>query len=107
MHVPQGFEDYYPSNVVLMLLKAIYGKHKSSMHFCKELVACMKSMHCERNKADPCIYFKWIANGLTLWLLWIDNCMIWGDKEQETEEKYEFMKRFNCEDIGPLTAYVW
>ena len=63
-------------------------------------------MFYKRNKADPCKYFKWTDTGLTLWIFWIDNFMIWGEEEQAKEEKYEFMKLFDCEDIGPLTEYV-
>ena len=68
MYFPQGFEIYHPRNVVLMILKAVYVTKQTAMQFCKNLVACMKSVFCERNKADSCIYFKWTATGSTLWI---------------------------------------
>ena len=90
-----------------MLLKAIYSTNQVAMPFCKELVACMKIMYCERSKANRCIYFKWAATGLILWLSWMDDNTIWVDKYQGKEEKAKFMKSLDCEHIGPLTEYVW
>ena len=57
MHVPKGFEKYYPGEVYLMLLKAIYGTKQAAIAFWKELLKCMRSMQYERNGADPCLYF--------------------------------------------------
>ena len=34
-HFPQGFKKYYPSNVVLILLKSIYGIKQAAMQFWK------------------------------------------------------------------------
>ena len=61
MHVAQGFEKYYSRNMVLMILKSIYGTKQADVQFWKELVEWMKNIHYEGNKADPYIYFKWKA----------------------------------------------
>ena len=37
MEVPEGWENYYPKNVVLMLLKTLYGLRQSAMAFWREL----------------------------------------------------------------------
>eukprot|EP00957_Ditylum_brightwellii_P110745 8445939-Ditylum_brightwellii.AAC.1 len=76
MHVPKGFEKYFPSNVVLLLLKAIYGTKQVAMAFWKDLLKCMKDIQYKRNGADPCIYYKWTTAGLIIWLSWINDCMI-------------------------------
>ena len=44
MYVPQGFENYHPRNLVLMILKAVYVTKQTAMQFCKNLMACMKSV---------------------------------------------------------------
>ena len=107
MEVPEGFEKYYPDeDTVLMLLKAIYGTKQAAIQFWKELLKCQRDMKNERNAADPCVYFKWTAEGLIMWLSWIDDCMVWGPKEQMLIEKQEFMRRFDCDDVGPLEEYV-
>eukprot|EP00957_Ditylum_brightwellii_P167449 12747476-Ditylum_brightwellii.AAC.1 len=52
--VLQGFEKYYPPDVVLWLLKAIYGTKQAAMAFWCELLQCMHHMKYKRNGADPC-----------------------------------------------------
>ena len=70
---------------MLILLKSIYGRNQTDMQFWKEIVECMKSIHCDSNKDYTCIYFKCTATVLTLCILWIGGCMIWGEKEQVME----------------------
>jgi hypothetical protein len=53
IYLPQGFEEYYPSNVVLLLLKTIDGLKQSSYAFWLKLVAAFKTINFERSKADP------------------------------------------------------
>eukprot|EP00957_Ditylum_brightwellii_P029359 2219313-Ditylum_brightwellii.AAC.1 len=52
--VLQGFEKYYPPDVVLWLLKAIYGTKQAAMGFWHKLLQCMRHMKYKRNGADPC-----------------------------------------------------
>eukprot|EP00957_Ditylum_brightwellii_P091762 6987487-Ditylum_brightwellii.AAC.1 len=68
MQVPKDFEKFYPNDVVIMLLRAIYGTKQTVMAFWKELLECMKDMNYQRNGADPCLCFKWTAAGLIIWL---------------------------------------
>eukprot|EP00957_Ditylum_brightwellii_P200524 15287157-Ditylum_brightwellii.AAC.1 len=53
MHVPQGFKKHYTNDVVLLILKAIYGTKQATMSFWRELLKCMKAMQYMRNNADP------------------------------------------------------
>eukprot|EP00957_Ditylum_brightwellii_P087263 6642112-Ditylum_brightwellii.AAC.1 len=82
MKVSKGIENFYPNDVVLMLLRAICGTKQVAMAFWKELLEWMKGMTYQRNGADPCLYFNWTAAGLIIWLLWINDCMVWGPKEE-------------------------
>ena len=135
MEVPQGFEKQYQSEnekaqneenirnmsskvkkkgkakygleyIVLLLLKAIYGTKQAAMAFWKELLECMRDMKYDRSGADPCMYYKWTTDGLIIWLSWIDDCMIWGNKQIIYKEKEQFMERFDCDDVGELKEYV-
>eukprot|EP00957_Ditylum_brightwellii_P036946 2796796-Ditylum_brightwellii.AAC.1 len=58
MNVPQGFSKFYPLDVLLLLLRTIYGLKQAVMQFWRALLAAMMDMKFERNKADPCLYFK-------------------------------------------------
>ena len=58
VEVPQGFKKFYPGNVVLLLLKCIYGLKQAAVAFWRKLLKCMKSMGMTHSTADPCLYFK-------------------------------------------------
>ena len=66
MHVPKGFEEFYGSDELLQLLKAIYGMKQAAMDFWRELIKCMKDILCKRSGADPCLYFKWMVAGIVV-----------------------------------------
>jgi hypothetical protein len=70
------------------------------------LVMAMKHMGCDRSKADPCLFFKWTAVGLVLWVTWVDDCLVCGDKEAVMEAKKDLMSRFDCDEVGELTEYI-
>ena len=44
MEVSQGFEKHYPGNVVLRLLKTIYGLKQAAMAFWRMLLRCIQDM---------------------------------------------------------------
>ena len=44
MEVPDGWREHYHNNVVLRLLKTLYGLRQAAMAFWKELLKCMSSM---------------------------------------------------------------
>ena len=79
MKVPEGFEKHYGNNVVLLLLKTIYGLKQAAMCFWRELVRVMTEMGHKRSKADPCMYYSWNENEkLAIWLSWIDDNLCVG-----------------------------
>ena len=92
--------------MVLQLLKAIYGTKQAAMRFWYELLTCMKDMNNKRNGADPCLYFKWTAFGLLVWMSWVDDCMCWGLKEMVPKENKKFQKRFDCDNVGKVKEYI-
>ena len=106
MAVPEGFEKKYDGNVVLKLLKTIYGLKNAAKAFWKELLRAFKAMGCERSDADPCMYYKWTALGLLVWLSWIDDCASFGAEEAVEESRNEMMEMFDCDDVGTMDEYV-
>jgi hypothetical protein len=106
LHVPKGFEQYYPTNVVLLLLKAIYGTKQAAIQFWKLLCIVFSEMGYARSAADPCMYYKKTALGLVIFLSWVDDMLICGRKEAVLQAKKEFMSKLDCEEQGPLIEYV-
>ena len=56
MAVPEGFGNQYDNQVVLLLLKTIYGLKNSAKAFWKELLKVFGAMKFKRSDADPCMY---------------------------------------------------
>eukprot|EP00957_Ditylum_brightwellii_P113579 8659520-Ditylum_brightwellii.AAC.1 len=53
MYVPQGFERFYPLNVLLLLLRTIYGLKQAAMQFWRALLAAMLDIKFNQKRADP------------------------------------------------------
>jgi hypothetical protein len=106
MEVPEGFGKYYdPMYYVLLLLQTIYGLKQSAMAFWRKLLAAFRDMKFNRSKADPCLYFAW-NKGLTLWISWIDDCLVVGSKRNVKKAKQKMIDRFDCDVIGNMHEYV-
>jgi hypothetical protein len=80
LEVPEGFEEFYGAYVLMLLLQTIYGLKQSAMEFWRELVKALTDMKLKRSAADPCLYYCWTMYGLVVWLSWIDDCLVAGDK---------------------------
>ena len=106
MHVPKGFEKFYPPNVLLLLLRTIYGLKQAAIQYWREMVRAFKYMKYSRSKADPCLYFNWIDARLIIWITWVDDCLIAGKKDQVTKAKEKMMTLFECDEIGEMKEYV-
>jgi hypothetical protein len=106
MEIPQGFERFYGKNSVLLLLKTIYGLKQAALAFWRELLKAFRHMEYGRSKADPCLYFRWTAFGLILWLSWVDDCLVGGKDEGVKKAKAHMMDLFDCDDVGELKEYV-
>ena len=81
LEVPKGMEKFYPCNVVLLLLKTIYGLKQVAYQFWLTLLKAFWTMGYKWSKADLCLYYKWFDDKLVLWTLWIDDCFTMGEKD--------------------------
>lgn len=118
MEVPEGFEKHYEEpktfgtnkddiNIVLLLLKTIYGLKNAAKAFWNELLKAMKYMEFDKSNADPCLYWKWTEQGnLVTWLSWIDDCACFGRPEDVKREVETLKELFDCDDVGTMYEYV-
>ena len=68
VNVPQGFEEYYPKNVLFKLVRTIYGLKQAAMQFWREMRQAFEHMEYDRSTADPCLYYKWVNKKLMVWI---------------------------------------
>jgi hypothetical protein len=107
MDVPEGFEKFYPGNVVLLLLKTLYGTKQGAIAFWKKLLEAMYNMGLKRSPADPCLYFQWTKlYGLLIWISWVDDCLCVGKPQAVEAFKVLMSKEFDCDELGELKEYV-
>ena len=106
MYVPQGFEKFYPQNVVLLLLKTIYGLKQAAFEYWRALLKAIKTIGLKRSKADPCVYFQWTSNGLMLWSSWVDDLLSCGNKQDVENSREAIKEHFDLDEVGELKEYV-
>jgi hypothetical protein len=92
--------------VLLLLLRTMYGTKQAAMQFWREMQKAFKQLDYERSKADPCLYSFWFQGRLVLWLIWVDDCFIAGERLRVHTEKERMKQLFECDDIGEMTEYV-
>jgi hypothetical protein len=76
----EGFEEMYGAYVLLLLLQKIYGLKQAAIALWREFVNALTDMKFKISAADPCLYYCWTMYGLVVWLSWIDDCVVAGDK---------------------------
>ena len=107
MESPEGFEKFYPKNVLLLLKKTLYGVKNAAKAFWLVLLKIMASIGLLRSKADPCLYYTWDAvYGLITILSWIDDLLIFGKREGVLHYNKKITDLIDCDDIGPLTDCI-
>eukprot|EP00957_Ditylum_brightwellii_P108512 8276728-Ditylum_brightwellii.AAC.1 len=58
--VPQGFEPFYPADVLLLFLRTLYRLKQAAMQFWRELQKAFRYMRYWQNGSNPCLAFRWV-----------------------------------------------
>lgn len=108
IEVPNGMEQYYgkKTDVVLLLLKPIYGTKQAASCFSEALVKAIKNREqYDRSKADPCLYFAWQNGRLVIFLSWVDDLMILGHRKDVMQVKRDVRKmKAQCQSTWELSV---
>ena len=104
--VPEGLKDCYPWWAILLMLKSMYGTIQGALQWFREICMALKYLSWERNKSDPCLFYKWTDDKLVVFLLWVDDCLVAGPEQLVTENTTEFRKLYDTTDEGEMTEYV-
>ncbi|VEU33926.1 unnamed protein product [Pseudo-nitzschia multistriata] len=106
MKVPEAYRKWYPSWATFLLLKTQYGTVQAALQYYRECCKALAYLKFERNAAEPCVFFKWKAKQLVVFVLWVDDCCISGPKELVLQEVKDFTGLWDCKDLGELKEYV-
>ena len=105
--IPLGWESFFPPNVLLLLLRTIYGLKQAANCFYVLLVKTMRSLSFSRSPADPALFYKWHeTKGLMVWLSWTDDLICFGNQEEVLQEVDSIKGKFEVDDVGRLTDYL-
>ena len=104
--IPQGFEKYYPSYVVLKLLKTYYGLIQSAKQFWMKTKRVMKGYDINRNCVHSCLFYKWIEGYLVCVLVLVDDFLVLGPDHLVPMVKLKILQSMECEDVREMTEYV-
>ena len=106
-NVPLGWEPFFPVDVLLLLLRTIYGLKQAANCFYILLVSTMRAMMFTKSHGDPALFFKWQAEkGLIISLSWTDDLICFGLKEVVLDEVNNIKTKFEVDDVGQLTDYL-
>ena len=105
--IPEGWERFFPVNVLLLLMKTIHGLKQAANCFYILLVATMKKCNYTRSVADPALFYRCDNDeGLMLWLSWTDDSICVGKKEKVYEAIAKVKTEFEVDDVGQLLEYL-
>eukprot|EP00957_Ditylum_brightwellii_P123347 9405115-Ditylum_brightwellii.AAC.1 len=60
----------------------------------------------KRNKADPCLMYKWVDGYLVMWMTWVDDCLVAYPDSLVKVDKEKMMNLFECKELGEVDEYV-
>jgi hypothetical protein len=109
MLIPDGFQEFYKADEVLLLLRTLYGLKQAAHAFYKELLEALLDIGFVRSAADPCLYYKQMGSDfsdMVIIISWIDDLLILGKKSHVETTRLDILRRFDCDDVGELNEYV-
>ena len=102
-----GWERFFPTDVLLLLLRTVYGLKQAANCFYILLTQTMNKLAFSKSHADPALFFKWHqTRGLLVWLSWTDDLICFGPRHEVQQEVTSIKKHFDVDDVGKLTDYL-
>jgi hypothetical protein len=71
LHIPQGMEKWYGSDMIFLLQKTLYGLKQAAYQFWLFLLTIVRRLKFNRSRADPCLYFKWTDDGALVFMVFL------------------------------------
>ena len=105
--VPPGWTHLFPQDVVLLLMKTVYGLKQAANCFYRLLCRVMALLFLTKSRADPCLFYRWDAvHGLCAIISWCDDLCCFGAKPAVLQTISNIKNHFEVDDVGPLHEYL-
>ena len=101
MKQPEGFIKPGSEELVCQLKKSLYGLKQSPKCWYDARSVYLKELNFQQSVADPCMFYKWEGNDLTLLTAYVDDLILMVDVyEKLIKLKGELSSRFKMTDMG-------
>ena len=110
MTVPEGLdlveEGWDVNDDCVELMQTIYGTRQAARQYWKYFMAHMQQKGYKRTHADPCLLMKRDNNGTCIICVYVDDCLITGDKRAVEQAKLDIKSKFDVRELGPVDEYI-
>ena len=106
VEIPEAYRKWYPPWAVFLLLKTQYGTVQAALQYYRECCKALAYLKFIRNKAEPCMFYKFVNGKIVVFILWVDDCCICGEKQAVLQAVKDFTSLWDCKDLGELKEYV-
>jgi len=107
MEQPEGFVKKGHEGKVYKLKKALYGLKQASLAWNKEANESLKSLGFKHLISDAGIYVVKQEGTIIVIILYVDDVIFIGNNaELLMSKKKQFMKKWECRDLGPVSEYL-
>ena len=104
MRVPQGLDGHEGKS--LLLRKATYGLSQSARQWWKKFVKTMRGFKFKLSLAEPCLLYRREEKRICLIVVYVDDCLVVGDKSEVERTIQEIKDVFNIKEKGTLDDYL-
>lgn len=103
MEQPQEYQVAGKEHLVCKLKRSLYGLKQAPRCWNKNVDSFLKDAGFISSEADPCVYIRGENGKLSIIGLFVDDCLIITDAEQDLKRvKQEFQSRYKMSDLGKL-----
>jgi hypothetical protein len=98
IQLPPGFED--GTHQVALLLKNLYGLKQGPRMWHKKLVETLEQLGLVESDADPGLFIKRSSSGHGLLLVYVDDMLLTGNRDEIEELVRALSREFDVRDLG-------
>ncbi|RXW14197.1 hypothetical protein EST38_g11655 [Candolleomyces aberdarensis] len=106
MDQPEGFHQKGQERKVFRLRRAIYGLKQAARAWWQELEKSVRKMGFTRLHSDSGIFIHRGQEGVVNMVAYVDDIIFFGLKVLADQKKLEFMRRWECRDLGTPTKFL-